>query len=146
MNYNDVARSDFTSLASAFNIATDNKTTDQIKNELKEKIKTGKELVYTTKTNMSTAFPFAGVQYSAGRTDGQHDQDDSKEIGIEYIILAKKGTAAANVMSEAMRKNEAELTIAQNTKLRIIKAELDGDAKIISGNKYSGIWRQDGAN
>ena len=62
-----------------------------------------------------------------------------EDMDPEYIILAKKGTSAANVMSEAMRKNEAELTIAQNTKLRIIKAELDGDAKIISGNKYS--WK-----
>ena len=115
-----------------------NATPDQIKEKLQRKIGEGEELILTEKAMMSTALPFAEKVYDAG-VSGGGDYDDPKEIGIEYIILAKKGTAAANVIEGSNNKPESEVLISQNAKFRILKAELDGDSQIIYGNKYS--WK-----
>ncbi len=113
-------------------------TPDQIKEKLQKKIGEGDELILTEQAMMSTAFPFAEKVYDAG-VSGFDDYADPKEIGIEYIILAKKGTAAANVIEGSNHRQEGELLISQKTKFRIVKAQLDGDANIIYGNKYS--WK-----
>ncbi|MCR4657279.1 MAG: hypothetical protein K5770_13810 [Lachnospiraceae bacterium] len=107
---------------------------DKVKEVLKQRIAQGGELVLKETAMMSTAFPFAKRHYEAGS-----GSDDFGKIGIEYIILAKKGTAAANVMSDVMYKEEGELLIAQNTKFRIIKAEVDGEAEIKHG--YNKSWK-----
>ncbi len=107
---------------------------EEIKRLLKQKLSQGGELILKEKAIMSTAFPFAKAKYGAG-----HPTNNDKDIGIEYIILAKKGTAAANVISGAMKSDEGELLISQNTKFRIIKAEVDGEADIKHGNKKS--WK-----
>ena len=118
----------FSGLTKALGI--NSKDPEEIKSVLEERINSGKELILNESAMMSTAFPFAKTKYDAGR-DG--------DIGIEYIILVKKGTTAANIISMANFKNEGELLIAQNTKFRVIKTNLDGDAHILHGNKKS--WK-----
>ena len=130
----------FKGLANALGFSNpDRATPDQIKEKLQQRIDDGGELILTEKAMMSTAFPFAKSNYSAGTVGGRGEEDDPRELGIEYIILAKKGTAAANVIYGAMKKDESELLISQRTKFRIIKAELDGNANILHGNKHS--WK-----
>ncbi len=107
----------------------DDYTPEEIKKKLQERMDSGQELILNESAMMSTAFPFAKAKYDAGQTS----------IGIEYIILVKKGTTAVNAIPIAYKNEEGELLIAQNTKFRVIKAQLDGDANIICGHKQS--WK-----
>ena len=119
----------FSALALALGLK-ETATPEEIKERLKSRMDNEGEVVLKETAMMSTALPFAENKYAAG---------DNGSIGIEYIILAKKGTSAANVVDGATFKKEREVTFAQNTKFRIIKAQLDGDADILYGNKKS--WK-----
>lgn len=110
----------------------DNMTVEEIKNAFLEKYNTGEKVVLSDKSFMSTSLPYAESNFRAG---------DEFAIGIEFMILMKKGTPAMNIASLSLKKDEAEVLVAPGTKFKVIKAELDGDANIIEGTEKSWkIW------
>ena len=104
---------------------------EEIKSALKELMGSGKEVIVQDKGVFSTSLPFAQTPYAAGDPGGQ--------IGIEFIIRCKKGTAAINIQSLSNVKEEAELLIGPGTKFKVVDAQLDGKADIMVGNKKS--WK-----
>ena len=101
-----------------------------LKNLLKGMSKSGKEIIVTEKGFMSTSLPFAENMFEAG---------NKKKIGIEFIILAKKGTAAVDIHSQSRHRDEGEVLFAPGTKFKVVDMQLDGDAEIIHGNEKS--WK-----
>ena len=108
-------------------------TEDQIKAALKNKVESGEEVIMSDKGFMSTSIPLVPPSYSAG------DDTVGGNIGVEFIILAKKGTHAMNVTPLSTHIKESELLIKPGTKLKLVKAQLDGDAQIINGHSKS--WK-----
>ncbi len=104
---------------------------DELKEALKKKFSEGSEMIMKDKAFMSTALPDATVKFSA--------ESGSGGIGIEFIILVKKGTPAMNVSTVSFKENEKEILIAPETKFKVVDMKLDGDAEIIEGNKKS--WK-----
>jgi len=110
---------------------TDQFSEKQVKKMFKDALKRNKELIITDKGLVSTSQPSAREFFSAGIND-----DD---IGIEFIIKCKKGTAAMNIESISRLPQEAELLIGANTKFKVLDAQLDGRANILHGSKRS--WK-----
>ncbi len=113
----------------------DSMTAEELKEQLKEKFEKSKidgtEMIMTEKGFMSTSLPSATANFSAKSGTGG--------IGIEFIILAKKGTPALNVSTVSFKKEEKELLIAPGTKFKVLDMQLDGDAEILHGKK--GSWK-----
>ena len=92
-------------------------------------------MIVTEKGFMSTSMPHAEKLFDAGT---------SNSIGIEFMIVLKKGTPAINVSSLSAIKTEQELLVAPGTKFEIIDMSLDAEdrdelAQIHKGNKKS--WK-----
>ena len=88
-------------------------------------------MIMTDKGFMSTAMPNATKNFDA--------ESGSGGIGIEFIILAKKGTPALNVSTISFKPEEKEIVIAPGTKFKVLDMKLDGDGKILHGNEKS--WK-----
>ena len=109
-----------------------NMSEEEIKEVFNQRFESGDDLIISDKSFMSTSLPFAKDNFGAG--DGFH-------IGIEFMILMKKGTPAMNISSMSVKKSEQEVLVAPGTKFRVIKAELDGNADILHGTEKSWkIW------
>ena len=110
----------------------DSLTADEIKDKLKEKMSEKSEqledLIVTEKGFMSTSVPYAPRFFDAG---------DGEAIGIEFIILAKKGTNAAD-LSATINAVEGELLFNAGTKFKMVDAVFE-DAKILHGSEKS--WK-----
>ena len=104
---------------------------EQLKSLLKERFNSGKEMIMTDHGFISTALPGAEKNFDASSGSGG--------IGIEFMILAKKGTSAINVTSISSHSDERELLICPGTKFRVVGMKLDGDANILYGNEKS--WK-----
>ena len=102
---------------------------EDLKSMLKEKFESGEKIIVSEKGFMSTALPHAKKNFDAGSTN----------LGIEFMILLKKGTSAVNVSSRSAFKEEEEILLAPGTKFEIVDMQLDGDAEIYHGNKKS--WK-----
>ena len=118
-------------IAHMLGMQADKVSEEELKEFLKERMKSGEDLIAQDKGFVSTSLPFAETPYAAGQEGGQ--------IGIEFIIRCKKGTAAINVQSISNVKEEAEVLIAPGTKFKVVDAQLDGKADIMVGNKKS--WK-----
>ena len=109
-------------------------TEEELKSRLKEifekKKSEGSEMIMTEKGFMSTSMPDATSNFEARCGNG---------IGIEFIILAKKGTPAINVSTISFKPEEKELLICPGTKFKVLDMQLDGDANILYGNEKS--WK-----
>ena len=106
---------------------------EQIKEAFEDQFYGGNEVILSDKSFMSTSLPFATSNFGAG--------DGLESIGIEFMILMKKGTQAMNISSLSSKRNEQEVLVAPGAKFKVIKAELDGDADILYGSKKSWkIW------
>ena len=103
---------------------------DEIKEEIEKRVDNDEEIIMQDKGFVSTSLSYAEHFYSAG---------NDAEIGIEFIILAKKGTEAVNISVASMHKAEGELLFNAGTKFKLVKAEMDGESNIIEGNKKS--WK-----
>jgi len=110
----------------------DKMSMEEIKKTFLDQYDMGEEVILSDKSFMSTSLPYAGSNFGAG---------DDYAIGIEFMILMKKGTAAMNIASLSRKGDEEEVLVAPGTKFKVIKADLDGDSDIIHGNKKSWkIW------
>ncbi len=112
---------------------SDKMSEEELKRALKEKFDKkkleGSEMIMTENGFMSTALPNATRNFDAG----------SNFIGIEFIILVKKGTPAMNVSTLSFKSEEKEILIAPGTKFKVLDMQLDGNANILYGNKES--WK-----
>ena len=108
---------------------------NDIKKILQDKFDNFEQMIVTEKGFMSTSMPHAEKLFDAGTVDS---------IGIEFMIVLKKGTPAINVSSLSAIKTEQELLVAPGTKFEIIDMSLDAEdrdelAQIHKGNKKS--WK-----
>ncbi len=108
----------------------DSISADELKKKLKEKFDNSSEMIVTEKGFMSTSMPDAGRFFPAG---------DEYGIGIEFVILVKKGTPAVNVSKISTKPEEGELLIAPGTKFKVVDMQLDGEGTITCGNEKS--WK-----
>ena len=90
---------------------------------------------------VSTSLPGASTLYEAGCINPDHP-----EIGIEFFILAKKGTQALNINVAgvaAWGDGENELLMNAGTKFRLVKAVFDppaqGQSNVMQGHAQS--WK-----
>ena len=99
----------------------DNLTEEEIKEQLRDMMDSGNPVIAEEKGFCSTSMsPDTG--YSTGT-----DEDD---VGIEFVILNKKGTHGVNFTGNGSRSGEDELLLAGGTKFRLIKVFFnDGDPK-----------------
>ena len=111
----------------------DGMSTEEVKQALQDKIDKEEEVIVSDKGFMSTSIPFVAPRY------GADSEGLGGNIGIEFIILAKKGTHAMNISPMSMWAKESELLIKPGTKLKLVDARMDGDAEIISGHSKS--WK-----
>ncbi len=113
----------------------DEMTEEELKTALKEKFNesklNGTEMIMTEKGFMSTSLPNATSNFKAISGSGK--------IGIEFIILAKKGTPAINVSTVSFKPQEKELLLAPGTKFKVLDMQLDGEANILYGKE--GSWK-----
>ena len=124
--------------------ATEALTIDQIKEKMKG------EVILTDKGFVSTAMRSTSGFYAG------HDATigPKEELGIEFVILVKKGTHAIDISSanfQGQDSSEEELIIAPNTKFRVVRAffndgsdekkEGDGEnsSKVLKGHSKS--WK-----
>ncbi len=108
-------------------------TVDEIKEAFQQKIDKGGEILLEDKGFVSTSIPFTTPSYSAGNETVEGD------IGIEFRILAKKGTCGMNVIPISNHKHETELLLKPGTKFKLVHADMSGSAEIENGNKKS--WK-----
>ena len=104
---------------------------EELKKLLKERKESGEPMIAVEKGYMSTALPDATKHFDArGNIDS---------IGVEFIILVKKGTPALNISSISSFREESEVVLAPNTKFKVVDMQLDGDAEIYHGDPKS--WK-----
>ncbi|MCR5655376.1 MAG: ADP-ribosyltransferase [Lachnospiraceae bacterium] len=134
MVYDNVVRrgvNDVKTVASMLGIKHyDSLTNEQVKQELKKRIDSGEDVIFRDYGFVSTSQGYAADKYSAG---------NSEKIGVEFVILAKKGTEAFNISGTSAYESEGEVLLNAGTKFKLIRADIDGDAKIEVGNEKS--WR-----
>jgi hypothetical protein len=113
----------------------DEMTEEELKTALKEEFNksklNGTEMIMTEKGFMSTSLPNATNNFKAVSGSGK--------IGIEFIILAKKGTPALNISTVSSKPEEKELLLAPGTKFKVLDMQLDGEANILYGKE--GSWK-----
>ena len=102
---------------------------EELKEKLEEMRSSDKEIIATEKGFMSTSLPYAKSMFGAG---------DAYTLGIEFMILMKKGTTAADVETLSSNKDESEVLAAPGTKFRVIYVQYEGGGQI-RGNEKS--WR-----
>ena len=112
----------------------DSMSEEDIKEALKEKINSGKPVTMMEKGFFSTSVKTTG--YSAG---------NSYNLGVEFIILCKKGTKGINYTKLGSKGDERELMLCPGTKFEVVNSYFnDGtpdhdERKICEGNKKS--WK-----
>ncbi len=89
----------------------ENLTMDEVKASLKEKLSSGEDVTMVEKGLCSTSVGTG--TYPAGEED---------EIGVEFIILNRKGTQGINLTGNGSRGNERELLLNAGTKFKVIRA------------------------
>ncbi len=104
--------------------------TEELKEKLTHMSKSGKELICTERGFTSTSAPYAEKNFDAGTDDVP---------GIEFMILMKKGSAAVNISSTSIIKDEGEVLAAPGMRFKILKMDLSGNADIRHGNGKS--WK-----
>ncbi len=69
---------------------------------------------------MSTALPFVEDQNAfKAEGNGYHD------VGVEFVILLKKGTEAMNIMEISSNFSEREVLVNSKTKLKMLKVDFN---------------------
>jgi len=99
---------------------------EAIRQELEKRVSDGKDVVLTEKGFCSTS-----LRSDAGYSCGEQG-------GIEFIILAKKGTSAIDYRVGGSRETEQELLIGPGTRFKLVKAFF-GDRDSFLGNKST--WK-----
>ncbi len=101
-----------------------NMTEDEMKAAVEKKMKemegSGQDLISYDKAFMSTALPFVEDQNAfKAEGNGYHD------VGVEFVILLKKGTEAMNIMEISSNFSEREVLVNSKTKLKMLKVDFN---------------------
>ncbi len=91
------------------------------------RLNSGTDFIVSDKGFISTSLPYSTKMFSSG--------DEYSDGGIEFMILMKKGTYAANVTTGSANPTECEVLAAPGTKFRVIQVYTEGTG----GNK--GNWK-----
>ncbi len=102
--------------------------------ELKQKVadmqKKGGDFIVSEKAFFSTSLPYAEAKYHAG---------SEQWGGIEFFVLMKKGTRAANITAGSAIKDEREVLAMAGTKFKVLKVDYTAGEAQGKGPDYS--WR-----
>ncbi|SEK17497.1 ADP-ribosyltransferase exoenzyme [Pseudobutyrivibrio ruminis] len=112
---------------------------EDIKNALEQKIHSKEEIIMSDKGFISTSLPFVYPSYAAEGENNINNPSNNSPVGIEFIILAKKGTHALNLTTRSNFAKECELLLKPGTKFKMVKAITDGSANLENGS--AGSWK-----
>ncbi|SFO62451.1 hypothetical protein SAMN05216351_1207 [Pseudobutyrivibrio sp. JW11] len=112
---------------------------EDIKNAFEQKIHSEEEIIMSDKGFISTSLPFVLPSYTAEGENSINNPSNNSPVGIEFIILAKKGTQAINLTTTSKHFGECELLLKPGTKFKMVKAVTDGSAKLENGSE--GSWK-----
>ena len=110
----------------------DKMSLDEIKQAFDNKKNSGDDVIMTENGFMSTSLPFNAPSYPA-------EGNTKCPIGVEFIILVKKGTKAVNMTPLSNNVHENELLLKPGTKFKLVDADTNGTADIING--APGSWK-----
>ncbi len=117
-----------------------NLSLQEIKEAVQSKTANGETITLQEKGFCSTSTTSKGGYFAGSR---RIPEDDIRSIGIEFIILSKKGTRGINYTCNGSRGKEDELLLDSGTKFKMIKACFnDGsedDREVFHGHKKS--WK-----
>ena len=109
----------------------DDLTQEQIKEELKDRLTDDQDTILTDKGFISTSLPFSKEFYPA-------EGDGKDSVGVEFIILAKKGTQAVNMIPISKWKKETEVLLKPGTRFKLVDVKF-GDGEVTNGSE--GSWK-----